>query len=169
MELTRWRSRYLAIEPHLRPASPAVAIKDCDAPLFPNISILLQIACTIPVISCECERSASTLRLLNNYMRSSMEKIACPILRFCTFTALLLWTWGHCSKLLYSATPPSTSTGKSSAKTVTLILFDNVTLKVRFKRKGTHPGKNQPTGLLTSNKFQFTLFGWLVTVPGALA
>ena len=62
MELTRRRSRYLAMEPQLRPASPAVAIKDCDAALFPNISILLQIACTIPVTSCECERSASTLR-----------------------------------------------------------------------------------------------------------
>ena len=74
MELTRWRSRYLAMEPELRPASPAVAIKDCDAALFPNISILLQIACTIPVTSCECERSASTLRRLNNYMRASMGK-----------------------------------------------------------------------------------------------
>ena len=55
MELTRWRSRHLAMESQLRPASPAVAIKDCDAALFPNISILLQIACTIPVTSCECE------------------------------------------------------------------------------------------------------------------
>lgn len=74
MELTRWRSRYLAMEPQLGPASPAEAIKDCDAALFPNISILLQIACTIPVTSCECERSASTLRRLNDYMRASMGK-----------------------------------------------------------------------------------------------
>ena len=74
MELMRWRRRYLAMEPELRPASPAVAIKDCDDDLFPNISILLKIACTIPVTSCECERSASTLRRLNNYMRASMGK-----------------------------------------------------------------------------------------------
>ena len=74
MELTRWRSRYLAMEPQLRPASPAVAIKDCDAALFPNISIPLQTACTIPVIWCECKRSASTLRRLNNHMRASMGK-----------------------------------------------------------------------------------------------
>ena len=74
MELTRWRSRYSAMEPQLRAASPAVAIKDCDAALFPNISIFLQIACTIPVTSCECERSASALRRLNNYMRASMGK-----------------------------------------------------------------------------------------------
>ena len=64
----------LAIEPQLRPASPAVDIKDCDTALFPNISILLQIACRIPVTSCECERSASTSRRLNNYMRASMGK-----------------------------------------------------------------------------------------------
>ncbi|XP_078348023.1 52 kDa repressor of the inhibitor of the protein kinase-like [Oculina patagonica] len=74
MELMRWRGRYLAMEPELRPASPAVAIKDCDDDLFPNISILLKIACTIPVTSCECERSASTLRRLNYYMRASMGK-----------------------------------------------------------------------------------------------
>ncbi|KAL9965096.1 hypothetical protein ACROYT_G028845 [Oculina patagonica] len=62
------------MEPELRPASPAVAIKDCDDDLFLNISILLKIACTIPVTSCECERSASTLRRLNNYMPASMGK-----------------------------------------------------------------------------------------------
>ena len=56
----------------LRPASPAEAIKECDCVLFPNISVLLQIACTILVTSCECERSASALRRLNNYMRASM-------------------------------------------------------------------------------------------------
>ena len=62
------------MESQLRPASPAVAIKDCDAALFPYISILIQIARTIPV-TCECERSgASTLRRLNNYKRASMGK-----------------------------------------------------------------------------------------------
>ena len=74
MELTRLRSLYLATEPQLRPASPAVAFRHCDAALFPNISILLQIACTIRVTLCECEQSASTLRRLNNYMRASMGK-----------------------------------------------------------------------------------------------
>ena len=66
------------MEPQLRPASPAVEIKDSDAALFPNISILLQIACTIPVTSCENERSASTLRRLNNYLRASMGKDRLP-------------------------------------------------------------------------------------------
>ena len=39
--------------------------------MFPNIFILLKIACTIPVTSCECKRSASALHCLQNYMRAS--------------------------------------------------------------------------------------------------
>lgn len=74
MELKRWKNRYITMPPRQRPTSPATAIKDCDKAMFPNISVLLQIACTIPVTSCECERSASVLRRLNNYMRASMGK-----------------------------------------------------------------------------------------------
>ena len=47
-------------------------IKDCDADYYPNLSVLLQIACTLSVTSCECERSASALRRLRNYMRVTM-------------------------------------------------------------------------------------------------
>ena len=74
MELKRRKSRYTSMPSDLRPVSPATAIKDCDPATFPNISVLLQIACTLPVTSCECERSASALRQLNNYMRASMGK-----------------------------------------------------------------------------------------------
>ena len=73
-ELRRWRNRYMVMLPEKRPCSPAKAIKECDATDFPNISALLTIACTIPVTSCECERRASALRRLNNYMRASMGK-----------------------------------------------------------------------------------------------
>ena len=66
-------NRYMARREDERP-SAAEAIKECDGDMFPNIYILLQIACTIPVTSCECERSASGLRRLNNYMRASMGK-----------------------------------------------------------------------------------------------
>ena len=56
------------------PKKPASAIKECDKDMYPNVYVLLQLACTIPATSCECERSASTLRRLNNYMRASMGK-----------------------------------------------------------------------------------------------
>ena len=34
--------------------------------------VLLRIACTMPVTSCECERSASSLRRLHTFTRTSM-------------------------------------------------------------------------------------------------
>ena len=45
-----------------KPSTCIAAIKHCDKSLFPNIYSLLQIACTLPVSSTECERNASTLR-----------------------------------------------------------------------------------------------------------
>ena len=39
---------------------------------FPNLYILLKIAATLLVTSCECERSINTMRRLNNYMRCTM-------------------------------------------------------------------------------------------------
>ena len=73
-ELRRWRNRHIAMLHEKRLRSPAISIKECDATDFPNISVLLTIACIIPVTSCECERSASALRRLNNYMHASMGK-----------------------------------------------------------------------------------------------
>ena len=73
-ELLHWKSKYSALPTKNLPISPSAAIKECDAELYPNLRILLQIACMIPATSCECERSASALRGLNNYMRASMGK-----------------------------------------------------------------------------------------------
>ena len=46
--------------------------KECDDDLFPNIYALLKICATIPAMSCECERSASSLRRLHTYNRACM-------------------------------------------------------------------------------------------------
>jgi len=40
---------------------------------FYELDRLLTIACTLPVSSCECERSFSTLRIVKNYLRSSLS------------------------------------------------------------------------------------------------
>ena len=49
------------------------ALKQCDLLVFPNIHTLLRIGSCLPVSSCECERSGSTLRRLNTYLRSTMS------------------------------------------------------------------------------------------------
>ena len=71
-ELHRWEQRYKRKDPNDCPNSCAKAIKECQRESFPNLHILLQLACTIPVTSCECERSASALRRLKTFMRASM-------------------------------------------------------------------------------------------------
>ena len=39
----------------------AASLKACDPDDFPNLYILLKIAATLPVASCECERSISKM------------------------------------------------------------------------------------------------------------
>ena len=45
-----------------------------DSDYFPNIRTMLVIAATLPVTSCECERSISALRLLKTSLRSTMSQ-----------------------------------------------------------------------------------------------
>ena len=73
-ELERWKTRYLSKAISDRPSTCAKAFAECDEELFPNIYVLLVIACTLPITSCECERNASVLHRLNNFMRASMNE-----------------------------------------------------------------------------------------------
>ena len=54
---------------------PSQALKERDEDMFPNIHVLIKNACTFPVTSYECKRSASALRRLNNYMRATMRSV----------------------------------------------------------------------------------------------
>ena len=73
-EMKRWKLKWQDRPVEHIPNSCAQAIKECDALVYPNISKLLKIACTLPVTSCECEQTASTLRRLNTFMRASMKE-----------------------------------------------------------------------------------------------
>ena len=48
------------------------ALQACDVTTYPNIKVLLQLALTLPVTSCECERSFSQLKLVKTTLRSTM-------------------------------------------------------------------------------------------------
>ena len=71
-ELARWKRRFSHLPPDNRPTSCAAVIKQLARQDFPNVAVLMQIACTLPVTSCECERSASVLRRLHSWCRASM-------------------------------------------------------------------------------------------------
>ena len=64
-----WKVKCLSLKDI--PSSPLQALKDCDITFYPNIHILLRIFCTLPITSCECERSFSTMRRLKTYLRST--------------------------------------------------------------------------------------------------
>ena len=51
--------------------TPLKAFTSTDRDFFPNIRKLLEIACTLPVSSAECERSVSQLQYLKMNLRST--------------------------------------------------------------------------------------------------
>ena len=54
--------------------SVAKLLKKMDHKIFPMLFQCLRIMATVPVTSCECERSISSLRRLKTYMRSTMQQ-----------------------------------------------------------------------------------------------
>ena len=69
-EFERWKMKVQARI--ITADSCAGSLKACGPDDFPNLYILLKIATTLLVISYECERSISTMRRLNKYMRCTM-------------------------------------------------------------------------------------------------
>ena len=69
-EFERWKMKVPARI--ITANSCATSLKACDPYDFSNLYILLNIAATLPVTSCECDRSISTMRRLNNYMTCTM-------------------------------------------------------------------------------------------------
>ena len=61
-ELHCWKRKWVHVKTDDLPDSPIEALNKCDSRLFPNISTLLRIMSTIPVTSCEAERTFSALR-----------------------------------------------------------------------------------------------------------
>ena len=55
------------------PQTISLAIKTVDKGHFPNVHTLLKLAATLPITSCECERSFSGLRRLKTWLRNTMN------------------------------------------------------------------------------------------------
>ena len=70
-EIRTWETKWKLTQETL-PSSLAVVLPLIDKITFPNIYTALQIAATIPVTSCSCERSISVLRRLKTYLRNTM-------------------------------------------------------------------------------------------------
>ena len=71
-ELGLWKRKWSVCSPIDRPGTLASALIRCDEERFPNIFRFIKNGCTLPITSCTCERSFSTLHRLRNRLRSSM-------------------------------------------------------------------------------------------------
>lgn len=70
-ELARWQ--LFCQEEQSEIGSITTALDKCDIDIFPNINTLLKLSATLPVTTVECERSFSTLRRLNTYLRATQS------------------------------------------------------------------------------------------------
>ena len=73
-ELQYWKGKFVHCEPDQLSDSPIDALNECDSRLFPNVSTLLKILSTIPVTSCEAERTFSALRRVKPFLRTTMTE-----------------------------------------------------------------------------------------------
>ena len=72
-KITLWMKKSEDVPKSQRGSTLATAIKECDEDHFPNIFLLLKIACTLHVTSCECERSFSAMRRDRTWLLSRIK------------------------------------------------------------------------------------------------
>ncbi len=72
-ELDLWKHKWQSqtSNPNM-PDSPSNTLLVAKDSTWPNINTILRLVCTIPVRSCECERSVSVIRRLKTYLHSTM-------------------------------------------------------------------------------------------------
>ena len=73
-EFHLWKSRWLSVPQKDRPQTLSESLRQCCPHSLPNIFVLLKLFATLPLSFCSCERSASALRRLNNYLRCTQTE-----------------------------------------------------------------------------------------------
>ena len=71
-ELNLWKHRWRNIKANERPQNLAETLLSIDEITFPDLFVVLQIAATLPVTSCEGERSFSVMHRLRTWLRASV-------------------------------------------------------------------------------------------------
>ena len=74
-EVDIWESKWIHCPEEELPGTITETLRETNPMSFPNIATILKILAVIPFTSCTCERSASSLRILKTYLRSTMSQI----------------------------------------------------------------------------------------------
>ena len=71
-----WKQKWSPIPLQNRPQSLSDTLKVSLSESVPNVFTLLRLFATLPLSSCSCERTASSLRRLNQYLRCTEERLS---------------------------------------------------------------------------------------------
>lgn len=69
-EAERWARKWGSVDVAQQPSDLGSALRLCDSDSFPNLHVLLKIACTMPVTTAESERANSTLKYIKTLLRN---------------------------------------------------------------------------------------------------
>lgn len=69
-----WKEKWKQENPSNLPKTAMSALEKCDKTFFPNIYTLLKLLAVLPVSVATVERSFSSLRRLNTYLRNSISE-----------------------------------------------------------------------------------------------
>ena len=72
-EFNRWVKRWTENRDNL-PTTAKASLKECNSHMYPNISVILRLLCTLPVTTSEVERSFSRLKTIKTYLRSTQTE-----------------------------------------------------------------------------------------------
>jgi hypothetical protein len=74
-EIDLWENMWLSGSKHISPEKIVETIEKMPTSMYPNIYKVLHLLAVLPVTTCECERSISTLRRVKTYLRNSMAQV----------------------------------------------------------------------------------------------
>ena len=78
-EIETWETQWLKTSTDL-PSTVEETIKRMPVSMYPNIFQVLHLLAVLPVTTCTCERSISTLRRVKTYLRSTMRQVCSVVL-----------------------------------------------------------------------------------------
>ena len=113
-ELLLWKNKWSLTSAESRPSTLAESLKKCYEKRFPNVFVLLKIWCTLLVTSCECKRSFSAMRRLQNWLRRSMKTDQLTSLALMNIYRDIAVDYDEVAKIVFSASPQENQSKKLS-------------------------------------------------------
>ncbi len=74
IEYDSWVRQWKDSSPTNVPETLGAALRECHVMTYPNLNVLLTLAMTLPITSCESERSFSQLKLIKTARRATMSE-----------------------------------------------------------------------------------------------